>query len=338
MPFCKAMIFTSIIIWVNNHGLVASPKGSALNCRLLPLYANLRYFRSCTLTGMCKKASDRSIDTVQSFSWIAVRMDSGVSMWKLGIHSMVFKTERSIIGRHLLSPLETCDCNSPESLGVQILLPDTVKPNSGSPSGSATKQKSAKATKIKYLSQKPQISRSSRLDLIKRSIQAKGFSENTARCITKSVRGSTNAIYNSKWGIFEAWCCKRKIDPVKVSIHRIADFLTEKREGGLSATTIEGYRSAISNTLKHTSGLDLGLDSYISALLRSFRLEDTKRRNPSPPWDLSLVLTVLRSKPFEPIRSISMKNLTLKTVFLLALASGKRRSELHALSRAGVLE
>ena len=130
------------------------------------------------------------------------------------------------------------------------------------------------------------------------------------RCITKSVRGSTNAIYNSKWGIFEAWCCKRKIDPVKVSIHRIADFLTEKREGGLSATTIEGYRSAISNTLKHTSGLDLGLDSYISALLRSFRLEDTKSRNPSPPWDLSLVLAVLRSKPFEPIRSISMKNLT----------------------------
>ena len=216
------------------------------------------------------------------------------------------------------------------------VVPDTVKPNSGSPSGSATKQKSAKATKIKYLSQKPQISRSSRLDLIKRSIQAKGFSENTARCITKSVRGSTNAIYNSKWGIFEAWCCKRKIDPVKVSIHRIADFLTEKREGGLSATTIEGYRSAISNTLKHTSGLDLGLDSYISALLRSFRLEDTKRRNPSPPWDLSLVLAVLRSKPFEPIGSISMKNLTLKTVFLLALASGKRRSELHALSRAGV--
>ena len=174
------------------------------------------------------------------------------------------------------------------------------------------------------------------LDLHAWILQAKGFSENTARCITKSVRGSTNAIYNSKWGIFEAWCCKRKIYPVKVSIHRIADFLTEKREGGLSATTIEGYRSAISNTLKHTSGLDLGLDSYISALLRSFRLEDTKRRNPSPPWDLSLVLAVLRSKPFEPIRSISMKNLTLKTVFLLALASGKRRSELHALSRAGV--
>ena len=34
--------------------------------------------------------------------------------------------------------------------------------------------------------------------------------------------------------------------------------------------------------------------------------------------------------PFEPLRKASLKHLTFKKVFLLALGSGKRRSEIHA--------
>ena len=45
---------------------------------------------------------------------------------------------------------------------------------------------------------------------------------------------------------------------------------------------------------------------------------------------------MLSKAPFEPIKSINMKELTFKTIFLTALASGKRRSELHALIRKGL--
>ena len=38
----------------------------------------------------------------------------------------------------------------------------------------------------------------------------------------------------------------------------------------------------------------------------------------------------LTKAPFEPIKEASLKHLTFKTVFLLALGSGKRRSEIHA--------
>ena len=44
----------------------------------------------------------------------------------------------------------------------------------------------------------------------------------------------------------------------------------------------------------------------------------------------SLVLHQLTKAPFEPLREASLKHLTFKTVFLLALGSGKRRSEIHA--------
>ena len=50
-----------------------------------------------------------------------------------------------------------------------------------------------------------------------------------------------------------------------------------------------------------------------------------------PPWDLTLVLQRLTDKPFEPMGIALMKYVTLKTVFLTALSSGRRRSEVHAL-------
>lgn len=56
-------------------------------------------------------------------------------------------------------------------------------------------------------------------------------------------------------------------------------------------------------------------------------------RSPSvPPWDLSLVLRALALPPFEPLEEASMKELSLKTVLLLALASAKRIGDLRALS------
>ena len=51
-----------------------------------------------------------------------------------------------------------------------------------------------------------------------------------------------------------------------------------------------------------------------------------------PKWDLSLVLDSLLKAPYEPIAKASLRDLTLKTVFLLALASAKRVSELQGLS------
>ena len=44
-----------------------------------------------------------------------------------------------------------------------------------------------------------------------------------------------------------------------------------------------------------------------------------------------MVLNRLASEPFEPLDKAPIKLLTWKTVFLTALASGKRRSEIHAL-------
>ena len=49
-----------------------------------------------------------------------------------------------------------------------------------------------------------------------------------------------------------------------------------------------------------------------------------------PKSNLSVVLNELTKAPFEPMKDTDLKHLTHKTVFLLALASGKHRNEIHA--------
>ena len=53
-----------------------------------------------------------------------------------------------------------------------------------------------------------------------------------------------------------------------------------------------------------------------------------------PSWDLFSVLSTLSQPPFEPISNATLLQLSIKVVFLLAVATSRRRSELHSLSVA----
>jgi integrase len=65
--------------------------------------------------------------------------------------------------------------------------------------------------------------------------------------------------------------------------------------------------------------------------MKGFSQSSLKNRTQVPEWSLTLVLEGLRKPPFEPIQLCDMTHLTYKTAFLLALATGRRVSELHAI-------
>ena len=67
-------------------------------------------------------------------------------------------------------------------------------------------------------------------------------------------------------------------------------------------------------------------------LIEDMFIERPLVRKIMPSWDLPRVLEFLRSPPFEPAQTASLWDLALKTVFLIAMASGHRSSELHALA------
>ena len=89
----------------------------------------------------------------------------------------------------------------------------------------------------------------------------------------------------------------------------------------------------LANTLKFShSSVKPGSDPVITEMIRSFSLDRPFSRSLTPKWDLAVVLSALTKAPFEPLDQAELKFLSWKTVFLLAFASAKRRSELHALS------
>ena len=113
-------------------------------------------------------------------------------------------------------------------------------------------------------------------------------------------------------------------------VKSVADFLMYLFEvKNLQPSTIDGYRSAIADKLGDTT-FNISKDGNLTRLLDSFHRDRPKGRRGVPSWNLSLVLHQLTKAPFEPLREASLKHVTFKTVFLLALGSGKRRSEIHA--------
>ena len=121
-----------------------------------------------------------------------------------------------------------------------------------------------------------------------------------------------------------------EVDVGSPSLKQAADFLLYLfKERHLQPSTIEGYRTAIADMIGNDK-IHFGKDENLSRLLDSFHRVKPKGRRGVPSWNLSLVLHQLTKTPFEPMRKVSLKHLTFKTVFLLALGSGKRRSEIHA--------
>ena len=198
---------------------------------------------------------------------------------------------------------------------------------------SATNSKNTDSIQRKICTSKPPNSRPSRLGVIKQSIRDKKFSQNVADFVSRSRRASTQKVYDAKWTIFSNWCRTKKVNTISAPITVIADFLiflfSEKK---CQISTIKGYRSMISNTLKFKTGNRIGSNPVLSELIRSFELQRPVQRSLTPKWDLSWVLVCLQKTPFEPLDKASKFHVTIKTAFLLALATAKRCSEIHALA------
>ena len=87
--------------------------------------------------------------------------------------------------------------------------------------------------------------------------------------------------------------------------------------GIFSPTTVKGYRSAISTTLKQISKEDFSNQSILSDVVRSFELERPRTKTHFPKWDLALVLSTLSGERFEPLQSCGFKELTSRPFFSL---------------------
>ena len=167
---------------------------------------------------------------------------------------------------------------------------------------------------------------------IKRFSRQAGFSSAVAGQLIFCRRLSTRLNYQARWGTYRKWCRDFGHRSSSPSIAKIAEFLTYMfKSKGAALATIKGYRAMLSAVFKFPL-LEISTSPILKDLIRSFEISAPRPLFPPPPWDLDKVLQYLSGPPFEPLARASFLDKTKKALFLLAMATAKRVTELQALS------
>lgn len=96
---------------------------------------------------------------------------------------------------------------------------------------------------------------------------------------------------------------------------------------------MQGYLSAIQAIHEGCpDGSRIADNPVLKFLIEGMAITRPRIRNIWPSWDLVTVLAYLKKAPFEPLEAATLRDAALKTAFLIAIASGRRCSEIHALT------
>ena len=223
------------------------------------------------------------------------------------------------------------DSSRPELAGTALVssTPITTDRSTGK---AVTETGSANATPVQTNPSEAGSVQATRLETIQCSLKNRGFSEQASLQLSSVRRLSTEKIYQSHWRSWVDWTNSRQVDPCNPPVNQLTEFLLYLyKEKNLSQGTVKSYRSAICTTIRQSGGPDLASDPILRELVNSLKIIGPKPIPRVPDWDVFIVLEALKSNPFEPPEKCTLENWSYKTAFLMALATAKRRSELHAL-------
>lgn len=199
--------------------------------------------------------------------------------------------------------------------------------------GTSNNKRHVDSKKRAVHSSKSRKSASGGLENFKQQRTENRFSEKAKSFIFNSRRQSTRKMYDARIRIYKEWCAKNQKDSVEATVADLADFFIYlHEERNCKPNTLMGYRSAIASMHKGWSNSSVSNNTDLSKLIKGIYNSEPNVRPLLPNWDLPTVLWKLCDSPFEPMNSCDMKYLTWKTVFLVALATASRVSEIQALS------
>ncbi|KAK3092126.1 hypothetical protein FSP39_025396 [Pinctada imbricata] len=231
---------------------------------------------------------------------------------------------------------ETGDVYTPTdcaAISEAVMVSNTSKSARGHTNDVTFKRGFIKSKKGSNKTSRPSKSQISSLENIKQCGSPKKFSKKAESFITNSRRQSTRKVYDARLTIYRNWCASRNVCPYTISVTDLAEFFIYLHEvRGLKASTISGYKSAIASIHKGWNHSTVSNNVSLSRLIKGIYNVSPTVKTLLPNWDLPPVLWSLCDSPFEPLGSCDLKYLTWKTVFLVAMATASRVSEIHALS------
>ena len=224
----------------------------------------------------------------------------------------------------------TGNCSSAR-LANPTLVPNAKKFAGGSTSSTETITSNADST----IKTRPEIFFSKKshigyLSCLREKLQLKGFSESTIKIILGSWRDGTKSQYHSftkKW--FE-FCDHHQCDYISPPLPFAIDFLAELFNAGLSYSSINTARSMLSSLIcLENAHVAFGQIPTVKRFMKGvFELRPSFPKYTTA-WSISTVFTFIRK---SPLSDITLKDLSYRTAFLLALLIGQRCRTLSKLS------
>ena len=168
---------------------------------------------------------------------------------------------------------------------------------------------------------------SSRLCLVRELLSTQVGQAAAERIVLGKRKSSLNQ-YEIAWRSLQSWLKESGEEDINIK-SMLKFFMYLRDEKGLNPSTIMNYRGYLTLPLKLLANLDLQ-DWKFKELDRAFFIENPPNRPSLPLWSVEKVLDLLKSPDYHN-SSASVLNLLKKTLFLVALASGNRCSEIAAM-------
>ena len=167
------------------------------------------------------------------------------------------------------------------------------------------------------------------LHCVRKALEKKNISNRAIEIILKSWRLGTQKQYNvyiKKWLIY---CNTNKTNIFTPRTAAVLDFLAELSESGLKYSAINTARGALSAIITPDKGITIGSHPLVKRLLKGIFEMSPPTPRYTQTWDVNKVLSFIRKQ--SPVKLLSLKNLTIKLVILLALVSAQRTQSIQLL-------
>ena len=173
----------------------------------------------------------------------------------------------------------------------------------------------------------PQTS-TSWLSCVRASLVDQGVEGEPLNIILDSWRTGTRKQYQTYVTAWLKFCKDTSISYIHPTLHQVLDFLThQSKTVGYSA--VATARSALSSFIT-VDGIKVGEHPLVSRFLSGLFNQKPALPRYTETWNPQIVLNYL--KTFPAVDSMSLKQLTLKLLMLMALVSAQRTQTLQKLS------
>ena len=164
--------------------------------------------------------------------------------------------------------------------------------------------------------------------LIRDTLKAKGIKDVTINIILDSWRNSTKKQYSTYLNKWITFCGQNSANPCSANVTVVLDFLTELFQNQkLKYSALNTARSAISSFLSIVGHTKIGEHPLVIRFMKG-----VFTRRPSLPrytetWDPDTLLQYL--KTLSPVKELSLKMLSFKTLTMLMLLTSQRLDNIH---------